>query len=181
MAVTRHQRMSLPSASVIDSVIVPFRVAGGSPGWQVAGVAAAQRETGDRMDGGGRDNFQVSGLGHQVPGSGIQVQVRVRELSHRPISRWRVAASGGGWRAICHLSSVIDAVIYSALYSALHAVLYSALPLSLPIRQPLSANRHHLLRLLAFPPPTPIPTPLPSLPHHVLPLHSSASRRPDAA
>ena len=30
MAVTRHQRMSLPSASIIDPVIGPFRVAGGS-------------------------------------------------------------------------------------------------------------------------------------------------------
>ena len=45
MAVTRHQRMSLSSASIIDPVIAPFRVAGGSPGWQVAGLAA-QPETG---------------------------------------------------------------------------------------------------------------------------------------
>ena len=72
MAVTRHQRMSLPFASVIDAVIVPFQVA------------------------------------------------------------------GGRWRAICHLSSVIDAAIYSALYSALHSALHtvlnSALPLPLPNR-----------------------------------------------
>ena len=38
--------------------------------------------------------FQVSGLGRQVPGSGEQVQVQVRE--------------------ICHLPSVIDPVIDSA-------------------------------------------------------------------
>jgi len=38
-------------------------VAGGGPGWQVAGI-----------------NFQVSGLGLRVSGSGIQVQVRVPGL-----------------------------------------------------------------------------------------------------
>jgi hypothetical protein len=32
MAVTRHQRMSLSSASIIDAVIALFRVAGGSSG-----------------------------------------------------------------------------------------------------------------------------------------------------
>jgi len=32
MAVTRHLRMSLSSASIIDPVIAPFRVAGGSSG-----------------------------------------------------------------------------------------------------------------------------------------------------
>ena len=62
--------------------------------------------------------------------------------------RWRVAAPGGRWRAICHLSSVIDAVIdsvlYSALHSALNAVLNSALPLPLSVRQPPTANRHYL-------------------------------------
>ena len=35
--------------------------------------------------------FRVSGLGHQVPGSGIQVRVQVQE--------------------ICHPSSVIDSVL----------------------------------------------------------------------
>ena len=174
MAVTRHQRMSLPSASIIDPVIVPFQVAGGGCG---------RRSKGNRRPDGWRGQKQFSGLrsrpsgpwcGYLGAGSGTGAQ----SSSH---FRWRVAAPGGRWRAICPLSSVIDAVIYSALYSALHAVLYSALPLSLPIRQPLSANRHHLLRLLAFPPPTPIPTPIPSLHSHVLPLHSSPSRRPDAA
>jgi len=38
-------------------------VAGGGPGWQVAGI-----------------NFQVSGLDRRVSGSGIQVQVRVPGL-----------------------------------------------------------------------------------------------------
>ena len=47
------------------------------------------------------------------------------------------AGTGGGWQSICHLPSVS------------------------PNRQPLTANRHHLLRLLAFPTPTPIPTPFP--------------------
>ena len=37
----------------------PFRVAGGSPGWQVAG-----------------DTLQVPGLGHRVSGSGVRVQVQ---------------------------------------------------------------------------------------------------------
>ena len=77
MAVTRHQRMSLPSASIIDPVIVPFQVA------------------------------------------------------------------GGRWRAICHLSSVIDAVIYSALYSALHSALNAVLNsvLCSVSSYPLTANR----------------------------------------
>ncbi len=38
-----------------------FRVAGGGPGWQVAGI-----------------HSQVPGLGHRVSGSGTQVQVQVR-------------------------------------------------------------------------------------------------------
>jgi hypothetical protein len=42
----------------------------------------AQRETGDRMIGWGA-YFQVSGLGHQAPGSGIQVRVQVQEICHR--------------------------------------------------------------------------------------------------
>ena len=172
MAVTRHQRMSLPSASIIDSVIVPFRVAGGSLRWRVAGVAAAQRETGDRMIGWGGDNFQVSGLGHQVPGAGIQVQVQVQEICHLSISGggWQPQVAGGGKSALCPLSSVIDAV----LYSALNAVLNSALPLSLP-----TANRQPLTATTSFPPVLFSSGPLSSA--NVLPLHSSPSRRPDAA
>ena len=169
MAVTRHQRMSLPSASIIDPVIVPFQVAGGSPGWQVAGVAAAQRETGDRMIGWGGDNFQVSGLGHQVPGAGIQVQVQVRELSHRPISGggWQPRVAGGGRSAICPPSSMQSSIQPSLCLSP-------------------SANRYPLTATtfftsLPFHPPTPIPTPFPSLHSNVLPLHSSPSRCPDPA
>ena len=57
--------------------------------------------------------------------------------------RWQVAAPGGGWRAICHLSSVIDAVIDSALYSALHSALYAVLNsvLCSVSSYPLTANR----------------------------------------
>ena len=50
-------------------------------------------------------HFQVSGLGHQVSGSGAQVQVRVQEICHPssaidPVIQfgWRVAAPGGRWR-----------------------------------------------------------------------------------
>ena len=92
MAVTRHQRMSLPSASIIDPVIVTFQVAGGSPGWQVAGLAAAQRETGDRMIGWGRNTFRS-----QV--SAIRSLVRV------PRFRCRFGF-GFGKSALCHLSSI---------------------------------------------------------------------------
>ena len=130
MAVTRHQRMSLPSASIIDPVIVPFQVAGGGCG---------RRSKGNRRPDGWRGQKQFSGLrsrpsgpwcGYLGAGSGTGAQ----SSSH---FRWRVAAPGGRWRAICPLSSVID------------AVLNAALPLSLPIRQPLTANRYHLPRLLS--------------------------------
>ena len=146
MAVTRHQRMSLPSASVIDSVIVPFRVAGGSPGWQVAGVAAAQRETGDRMDGGGRDNFQVSGLGHQVPGAGIQVQVQVQDLCHLSISGggWQPQVAGGGKSALCPLSSM-----QSSTQPSIQPSTQSSTQPSLCLSQPPTAIRYHLPRLLS--------------------------------
>ena len=49
------------------------------------------------------DHFQVSGLGHQVSGSGAQVLVRVQE--------------------ICPLSSVIDSAIHSALHAVLNSVI----------------------------------------------------------
>ena len=110
MAVTRHQRMSLPSASIIDSVLVPFRVAGGSPGWRVAGLAAAQRETGDRMINWGRNTFrsQVSAIRSLVRvfrcrfgfGSSVIVPFQVAGDSHRSQpsrfrpSGFRLLASG---------------------------------------------------------------------------------------
>jgi hypothetical protein len=40
----------------------------------------AQRETGDRIVGGGI-YFQVSGLGRREPGSGLQVRVQVQDLN----------------------------------------------------------------------------------------------------
>ena len=57
-------------------------------------------------------HFQVSGLGRQVPGSGVQVRVKVQE--------------------ICPLSSIqsssrVAGIIHSALHSVLNAVLHSAL------------------------------------------------------
>ena len=56
---------------------------------------------------GGGAYVQVSGLGHQVPGSGVQVRGQVQE--------------------IYLLSSAIDSVLYSVLNAALHAVLNSVL------------------------------------------------------
>ena len=47
-------------------------------------------------------HFQVSGLSHQEPGTGAQVQVRVQE--------------------ICPLSSVIDSVLDSALHSPFNSL-----------------------------------------------------------
>jgi hypothetical protein len=43
---------------------------------------------------GGGAHFQVSGLGHQVPGSGVRVRVQVQEICH-PSS---AIDSGGGWQ-----------------------------------------------------------------------------------
>ena len=67
--------------------------------------------------------FQVSGLGHQAPGTGDQVQAQVQEIC--PLSSiqssihfgWPVAAPGGRWRAFFN----------SALHSVLNAVLHSVL------------------------------------------------------
>jgi hypothetical protein len=46
--------------------------------FQVAGSSLNQRETGDRMIGGGYI-LQVPGLGGQVSGTGVLVRVRVQE------------------------------------------------------------------------------------------------------
>ena len=55
--------------------------------------------------------FRVSGLGHQVPGSGVQVQAQVREI--RPLSSAidSVIFSGGG----CQASSIQPSVVNSAI------------------------------------------------------------------
>ena len=66
-----------------------------------------QRETGNRRIGWGHF-FRVSGLGRQVPGSGVQVRVQVQKTchpssvichrcSHLPVSggRWRPRVAGG--------------------------------------------------------------------------------------
>ena len=83
-----------PLSSVIDSVIHSFRVAGGSSGWPVAGLLQfSPLLSPQRSPLFSPPFFQVSGLGHQDPGTGHQVQVLVQE--------------------ICPLSSVIDSVIHS--------------------------------------------------------------------
>jgi hypothetical protein len=130
---------------------------------------SAQRETGDRMDGGGRNTFRS-----QV--SATRSLVRVFRCRYRisVICPFRVAGGSLRWRVAGNLPSVL-----CHRFSPQRSPQLSPPSVS-PNRQPLSANRHHLLHLLAFPTPTPIPTPFPSLPHHVLPLHSSPSRRPDA-
>ena len=75
--------------------------------WRMAvgEIHATQRETGNRIGCWG-DHFQVSGLSHQEPGAGNQVQVRVQEICHPssvidPVIHfgWQVAAPGGRWRA----------------------------------------------------------------------------------
>ena len=99
-------------------------------GWRL-GNANEQRETG--LDGAGT-HFQVSGLSHQVPGTGAQVQVReicpLPALSDRPshlssvidlaIHSFRVAGGSPGWQA--------SGLFHSALHSVLNAVLCPSLP-----------------------------------------------------
>ena len=46
---------------------------------------------------GGGAHFQVSGLGRQVPGSGNQVQVQVREICHLPSAISPVIDSAAGY------------------------------------------------------------------------------------
>ena len=60
----------------------------------------------------GQKRFQVPGLGHQVSGTGFQVQVQVQELS--PLSSV--------------LDSAINAVLYSVLQSSCPQVLETNLP-----------------------------------------------------
>ena len=131
MAVTRHQRMSLPSASIIDPVLVPFQVAGGSPGWQVAGASRKGRDchhvrgrtdmgmVGDlarlvahtSANGGHGNDRPAQGrntFGSQVSAAGYLVRV----------FRFRCRC---GWKVSCHLSSVIDSVIYPSLCLSLSA------------------------------------------------------------
>ena len=54
------------------SGLVPIQVAGGGPGWQVAGGSNAQGGIGDREDAAGDEILQVTGDGHQGIGpSGV--------------------------------------------------------------------------------------------------------------
>ena len=51
---------------------MPIQVAGGGPGWQVAGGSNAQGGIGDREDAAGDEILQVTGDGHQGIGpSGV--------------------------------------------------------------------------------------------------------------
>ena len=93
------------------------------------GNTVEQRETGDRMIGGGAQ-FQVSGLGHQVPDSGAQVRVQVQEIGHLssaidpvifPGGRWQLQVPGGGKSVLCPLSSIQSSVIGPAIHSSLHS------------------------------------------------------------
>jgi hypothetical protein len=136
-------------SSVIDSVIVPFRVTGGSPGWQVAGLFRSALNSALNavlhsvlVPSGPRKHFRVSGLGHQVPGTGIQVQVQVRVFGHLSsvidsvIVPFRVAGGSPGWQVAGLFHSVLHSVLNAALYSALCSVL----PLASPCLSP-TANR----------------------------------------
>ncbi len=72
------------------------------------------------------DHFQVSGLGHQVSGSGAQVQVRVQEICHPssdidPVIQfgWRVAAPGGWWQGFSIQPSTQSSIQASAIDSVI--------------------------------------------------------------
>jgi hypothetical protein len=79
-----------------------------------------QRETGNRMIGGGA-YVQVSGLGHQVPGSGVRVRVQVQEISHLPLIKPSSQVAGGspGWRAAGFIHSVLHAVLHSVIHAVI--------------------------------------------------------------
>jgi len=160
MAVTCHLRMYPSSIQSLSHF-----------GWQVAAPGGKwqddARSKGNRRPDDWRGHFfQVSGLGHQVPASGIQVQVQVRELSHRPISGggWQPRVAGGGRSAICPLSSMQSSIqpsTQSSIQSSSPPAHESSCPQVLETSVLFSSG------------------PLSSA--NVLPLHSSASRRPDAA
>ena len=79
-----------------------------------------QRETGNRRIGWGHF-FRVSGLGRQVPGSGVQVRVQVQKTCHlssvidAAIFPFRVAGDGPGWRVAGLIHSALNIVLHSAL------------------------------------------------------------------
>ena len=56
----------------------PLQVAGGSPGWRVAGRVALNGKPETGINAAVMIHSQVPGLGHQVPGSGVQHQVQVQ-------------------------------------------------------------------------------------------------------
>jgi len=139
---SRHSCLEVGAAPRATLVEI---ISGG--GWQprVAGGWIGRRSKGNRRpdDWLGQEHIQVSGLGHQVPGSGIQVQVQVRELRHRPISGggWQPQVAGGGRSAICPLSSMQSSIQPSTQPSL---CLFPTAN-----RQPLTANRYHLPHLLS--------------------------------
>ena len=58
--------------------------------------------------------FRVSGLSHQVPGSGIQVRVQVQEICHQSSVIDSVLFSGGRWRPRVAGGRLFHSVLYSA-------------------------------------------------------------------
>ncbi len=77
------------------------------------------------MIGWGGIHFQVSGLGHQAPGSGFQVRVQLQEICHRfshlssvidPVivsgGGWQPRVAGGGKSALCHRSSIQPSILH---------------------------------------------------------------------
>ena len=96
---TRYSILDTLVAHVIDPAIAPLRVAGGSPGWPVAGLF----------------NSALHSVLNAVLHSALRDQ-----FSH--LSSTQSSTSGGRCSALphrlSHLSSVIDSVIHSALPEA---------------------------------------------------------------
>ncbi len=77
VAVTRHPKLFRPRVG-LTTLGQPRLSEGAQPYPRLRG--SAQRETGDRMIGWGR-NYQVTGLSRREPGAGAQVRVQVQDLN----------------------------------------------------------------------------------------------------
>ena len=90
---------------------------------------------------GGGAQFQVSGLGRQVPGSGVQVRVQVQEICHPSSATdsviFQFQVAGGGTSALRHRFSHLSSIQPSIQSSTQphHPLLFPPSPI-LPLPKP---------------------------------------------
>ncbi len=75
-------------------------------------------------------HFQVSGLGHQEPGTGDQVRVQeicaLSSVIDPALLSFRVAGGGSRWQVAAFIHSALHSVLHSVLHAVLNSVINSA-------------------------------------------------------